>query len=412
MKPYARTIAVGVACFALGLAVQRLFDARRLANSQAAQVTKPSPERSPTPDTSGVDLMAPKVAEGPLDLTGIPYWAYGFDAPPKPDDKLIPVAPTGRILLPNQSSEEQTKLRRIDGSDAEYSLLDIRDGQNVVDWFPGDHPRMPDVVAHGPARLGKLTRGCAQCHLPNGKGRPENAAPVALPMEYFLRQISDFRLGLRRSADPRKPNTLTMIELAKAATDQEIKEAAEYFGSIPWTLRIRVVETNLVPKTRIENGLYIATEKAKTEPIAGRIIEVPEDEEQSELHRNPRAGFIAYVPVGSIKKGQDLVTTGGAKIIGGKIVQGRTTPCGTCHGPDLMGVADVPPIAGRAATHTVRQIYDMQRGARNGKSAQLMKLVIANLTVEDIVNIAAYVASRVPPGAPASGKQITTVAQH
>ena len=24
---------------------------------------------------------------------------------------------------------------------ASYSLVDIRDGQNVVDWFPGDHLR-------------------------------------------------------------------------------------------------------------------------------------------------------------------------------------------------------------------------------------------------------------------------------
>jgi cytochrome c553 len=30
------------------------------------------------------------------------------------------------------------------------------------------------------------------------------------------------------------------------------------------------------------------------------------------------------------------------------IVQGKTTPCVTCHGLDLMGVADVPPIAGRS----------------------------------------------------------------
>jgi 2,4-dienoyl-CoA reductase-like NADH-dependent reductase (Old Yellow Enzyme family) len=50
---------------------------------------------------------------------------------------------------------------------------------------------------------------------------------------------------------------------------------------------------------------FIATEKARTEPIAGRIIEVPEDEEQSEVVRNPRSGFVAYVP--RVKKGKDIV---------------------------------------------------------------------------------------------------------
>src|SRR6185503_7320259 len=132
--------------------------------------------------------------------------------------------------------------------------------------------------------------------------------------------------------------------------------------------------------------------------IAGRVIEVPESEEQNETLRNPHSGFVAYVPIGSIKKGKDLVTTGGMKIVGNKIVQNKTTACGTCHGLDLMGVADVPPIADRSPSYMVRQMWDMQQGTRNGASAQLMKLVVANLTEEDMVAIAAYVTSRVPPG--------------
>ena len=84
------------------------------------------------------------------------------------------------------------------------------------------------------------------------------------------------------------------------------------------------------------------------------------------------------------------------KIVGGKIVQGKTTACGTCHGLNLTGVvgADVPPIAGRSPSYIVRQLWDIQQGTRNGGQAQLMKLVVANLTREDLVNIAAYIASR------------------
>jgi cytochrome c553 len=105
------------------------------------------------------------------------------------------------------------------------------------------------------------------------------------------------------------------------------------------------------------------------------------------------------VPPGSIKRGQDLVTTGGMRIVGNEIVQGKTTPCVTCHGLDLMGVADVPPIAGRSPSYIVRQIWDIQQGTRNGAAVQLMKQAIVNLNEEDLVAIAAYVSSRTPKSA-------------
>ena len=54
-------------------------------------------------------------------------------------------------------------------------------------------------------------------------------------------------------------------------------------------------------------------------------------------------------------------------------------------------------------------MWDMQQSTRNGAQAQLMTLVVANLTDDDMVAIAAYVSSRVPPAAPA--KPPTTVAQ-
>ena len=153
------------------------------------------------------------------------------------------------------------------------------------------------------------------------------------------------------------------------------------------------------------------SEETKSEPIAGRIIEMPENEEQAETYRNPHSGFVAYVPVGSINKGRDLVTTGGMKIVGDQIVQGKTTACGTCHGLDLMGVADVPPIAGRSPSYIVRQLWDIQQGTRNGASAQLMKLVVANLTKEDLVSIAAYVSSRTPPNDALSAKRLAMALQ-
>jgi cytochrome c553 len=408
VKQRVGAVVLGVACFALGAASQRVYDAYRSPVPQTAETATP-----PTIVTSNTELQQ-GVAKATPKFELEPLWAYGFETPPAPGEKAAPQNPPTRNLRPNEDATEQTKPRRLEGSDATYSLVDIRDGGNVIDWFPGDHPMpMPRVIKHGPSRgKGTTARGCASCHLPTGRGRPENAQPGGLPVTYAMAQINDFRNGLRRTADPRKPNTNTMIELAKAMTDEEVQEAAEYFAAVKWIPWVRVVETDLVPKTRISGNLFVAKDHGLTEPIAGRIIEVPENEELAETLRSPRSGFVAYVPKGSLEKGKDLVLMGGMKIVDDKIVQGKTTACGTCHGPDLMGVADIPPIAGRSPSYMVRQMWDMQQGTRNGASAQLMKLVIANLTPDDMVAIAAYVASRFPPTAVSPTMQVTANTQH
>jgi cytochrome c553 len=398
VQSYLKPIILGIASFALGVGVTRYYDIHRLTAPQTKTARAPAESATPAAENKNV------VDYETLDYAQEPLWAYGFDATRAPGEKARPQNPPNRNLREGEDPGEQTKLRQLVGSGASYSLVDIRDGQNVIDWFPDDHPPMPHVVQHGPAALGKVTRGCGSCHLANGKGRPENAGVAGLPVAYFKRQISDFRSGKRRSSDPRKPNTNTMIELAKSLTDDELQAAAEYFGSMKWTPWIRVVETDLVPKTRIVGNLFLPLEQAKTEPISARIVEMPENEEQAELYRNPHSGFVAYVPVGSINKGKDLVTTGGARIVGKEFIRGKTTPCITCHGPDLMGVADIPPIAGRSPSYMVRQMWDMRQGTRNSEAAQLMRLVLANLTPEDLIAIAAYVSSRPPVSTAAATK--------
>src|SRR6185437_5591982 len=108
--------------------------------------------------------------------------------------------------------------------------------------------------------------------------------------------------------------------------------------------------------------------------------------ERAEL-RDPHSGFIAYVPPGSIKKGEELVTTGG---------NGKTISCTVCHGPDLKGIGNVPAIAGLHPIYIVRQLLDIQQDARDATATQLMKPVVAKLSEDDIVAIAAYVASKNP----------------
>jgi cytochrome c553 len=239
---------------------------------------------------------------------------------------------------------------------------------------------MPEVVAHGHR---PEARACAFCHLPSGKGRPENAPLAGLPHDYIVEQLQNFKSGARRGSEPRKEEF--MAPVAKSLSDAEIEEVATYFSSMKLTPWIRVVETNEVPVTRVAGGMYQRVDDGGTEPIGARILETPEDNAQAGL-RSPRSGFVAYVPAGSIKKGEALVTTGAE----------RTIACTTCHGPDLKGLGPIPPLAGRSPSYLARQIFDIKAGTRNGVMTALMKPVVEKLSDDDILNIVAYAASRQP----------------
>ena len=302
-----------------------------------------------------------------------PAWAYAI--PPAP--------PAGAPAAAAPAAPDPTP-RELPGSTLKFPLANIRDAFGPADWFPGDHPPMPEVVAKGKR---PDVRACSLCHYPNGKGRPENAGVAGLPVSYFIQTMHDFRSDTRKSAESRKANTNVMIQIAKGMTEDEIKAAADYFGSMKWTPWIKVMESKTVPKTRIQVGMYLRLEGNETEPLGMRIIETPENVEHTETLRDPRSGFIAYVPEGSLKKGEALVTGGG---------KGKTVECSLCHGADLKGLGPVPGLAGRSPSYLVRQMYDMQAGARHGVWTELMKPVVAKLTDEDFVSIAAYLSSRMP----------------
>jgi cytochrome c553 len=271
-----------------------------------------------------------------------------------------------------------TTALHLDGSTGEFTRTQVNDGYGPADWFPNEHPQMPEIVAKG--RRPDI-RACALCHYPSGQGRAENASVDALPVEYFIQQLKDFAAGNRKSADTRKQNSAAMAAIAKAMTDDEIKAAAEYYAQIPFKPWIKVQESTTAPKTRINVGLFIALDGNETEPLGDRIIEVPVSGEMTETYRNPHSGFIAYAPVGSVKKGEALAKAG---------------QCTLCHGPELKGIGPVPPIAGRSPSYMMRQMYDMQQGTRKGLWTGLMKPVVAPLSQEDLLDLVAYVASRTP----------------
>jgi cytochrome c553 len=303
----------------------------------------------------------------------LPAVAVAADAPP---DWAYPVAPANFQPPPDNGQP-----KHVAGSTKTFTEKDINDATNPPDWFPDEHPPMPQLVAHGKA---PVVHACDQCHLTTGRGHPESGNLAGLPAGYIQEQIAQFRDGSRKSSVAGRSGN--MIMFASALTDGDVKEAAQYFASIKPAVWTKVVETTTVPKSYVgEGNMRFASEGNAKEPIGRRIIEIPENEEGAKV-RDPHSPFIAYVPPGSIKAGETLVTTGG----------GKTIQCTICHGADLKGLGNVPGLAGRSAIYVFRQLYDIQHGTRKGNAVALMQPVVAKLTQDDMIALAAYMASRTP----------------
>jgi hypothetical protein len=117
-----------------------------------------------------------------LARTDYPDWPYpkGVHESPKPDD--------GQLF-------------RIPGSAKSYTDTQINRSTSTVDWFPELHPAPPAAVISG--KQGAYT-ACGQCHLIDGRGKPDTADLQATPTQSL--QLSTFtpcrRLEVRASLRP------------------------------------------------------------------------------------------------------------------------------------------------------------------------------------------------------------------
>jgi cytochrome c553 len=215
----------------------------------------------------------------------------------------------------------------------------------------------------------------------SGQGHPEAADIAGQPAAYLIRQMAYYKDGTRKEDDRMGP-------IAKVTTEEDVRQAAEYFAALKPAVRVKVIETATPPKT------FIATAgrhrqlhpEGGTEPIGHRILEIPEDPFRTEI-RDPHSGFIAYVPPGSIARGEALVKGEASE---------KTVACARCHGETLKGKGEVPRLAGLQPLYVARQLFDMQYGSSAGKAAEPMKPVVAKLTEDDIIAISAYLGS-LPP---------------
>jgi cytochrome c553 len=313
---------------------------------------------------SGAALAQAPATSALASPASFPAWAY----PWAPDFKAAPDdgAPT-----------------HVPDSAAAFTIAQERNLFFAPDWHPGDHPPMPGVVAGGrPPDV----RACGSCHRVEGTGGPENASLAGLPAAYIVQQMADYKSGARKFAGPQRSPVLLMTAIAKAATDAEVQAAAAYFSSLKPQPVIKVVEADTVPATQIARVFYMLAKDGGTEPIGQRIVEFPVDAAQFE-HRDSRSQFMAYVPKGSIARGEALARTGGS---------GATIQCAGCHGPSLQGLGAIPGIAGRSPSYLVRQMYDFQQHSRQGTGAELMAPVVEKLGHDDMIALAAYVSSLQP----------------
>ena len=187
-------VLLSVVCFALGAIVQRTHDARRLTTPQVVQTvpTAPQPEAK-TPEAPPVNVAAIEFEDEPL-------WAYGFDTQAKPADKAAPQAPPNRNLRPNQDRRRNRRASGLSTGAARtihsWTFATARTSSTGsraitrrcrVSWrmVPRDSERR------------RAAAGPATCR--TAKGARKTPPSRACPSAYFMRQIQDFRAGLRHT---------------------------------------------------------------------------------------------------------------------------------------------------------------------------------------------------------------------
>jgi cytochrome c553 len=285
--------------------------------------------------------------------------------------------PAWAFLAPDKQqppASEESGPMKVPGSGKEYTAAQIDDLSNPPVWFPDEHGSAPSIVQHGKGAV----LACGSCHLMSGHGHQESADLAGLSADYIVRTMADFKNGTR--IDPARMNAI-----AKGMSDEDVQQAAAYFAALKPGGWVKVVETESVPKSyvSVKGRQRLPLPGGGMEPLGNRIVELPDDVPRA-TSRDPHSGFVAYVPKGSVAKGAALVKTGANK----------TISCAICHGDSLEGLGDVPRIAGLHPAYVARQLFAFQTGTNHSVSSALMKKVVANLTADDILAIAAYTAAQ------------------
>jgi cytochrome c553 len=288
-------------------------------------------------------VLAPVVVGGAAADNGL-KWAYPVEPPP---GQNADAAPPSKAINPVMIATTYTGL-----------------------------PPMPDAVSKG------KPLPCLQCHLANGGSHPESAAIAGMSVNYIIEQVHAFRDGDR--VDTR---TGRMVLASKAISEKELKEAAEYYAAIGPNRQnwVKTVVGTEVPKGPAPFGIggfrYHAPEGGMEPLPAGMVITVAENDDLVRARDQINGGFLQYVHPEDMALGEKVAAEG---------------KCGTCHGADYKGKGDVPRLANQYAVYMIRQLKDIQTGARKDKNAAIMKPIVDKLSDREMVAVSAYLASKSP----------------
>ncbi len=301
---------------------------------------------------------------------GLSIGSAGMAAPtPVPPEIAAWAFPVAGPAAPAAPADDVQKLA-VPGALAKYTEAQLHDLQHAIDWFPDRHPRMPAAVAAG-QKPGVFA--CGYCHSPTGWGRPENASLAGLKPGYITQQVAAFADGSRRAAVPDYRPTALMAMTAHQISAADVQAAAAYFSKLRFTSHVRIVETANVAAPRAAR--YILIPDGAPEPIGDRIIETPDDMQRFE-RRDPNVTYTAYVPPGSLARGAAV-----AKAIG----------CANCHGQGMKLWG-----AGRSPSYIFRQLTAFKSGARTDAESPPMQAVAKQLSLQDMISVAAYWGSLKP----------------
>ena len=295
-------------------------------------------------------------------------WAYVLNEPASgnadaPDPDEVVTVPGSSVSMPR-------------------SAINLTNGP--PDWHPDSHPPMPELVAKGG---GDGVVACGYCHLPNGQGKPENAQCGGAAVR--VHRAADDGLAKRSTQDGRaadgpaglhgadRPGRHRCAGSCVPRSTSHRSTSSRGFAS--WRPTWCPRHGSPAGSTRWSKAAGWSR-SARAWSRRRRICIEPS------CVMTPRVLSPTYPPAPSHEESASRPPA---------TMAGRR-PAPVCHGPQLRGLGPVPALAGRSPSYIARQLYDLQTGIRNGAWSDLMDATVANLTTEDIVNLAAYTASLEP----------------
>src|SRR5690349_8118095 len=91
-----------------------------------------------------------------LRAAGMPLWAYGYVEPPPASSDYSSKCTVQRPVdcARGGTPADDGRKRTLPGATGEWTVTEAANDYGPVDWYPNDHPKMPDIVARGDQKRG------------------------------------------------------------------------------------------------------------------------------------------------------------------------------------------------------------------------------------------------------------------